>query len=593
MTSNTNDIPSQINALNSILMIYIGILLCVMSSSVFANSMPSNDAAHSNHNKQVSSQSLINNELGLSLYSNAVSYGQIEFNLSSYIVKSLRNSNKPRHTAIHHANTFLIENWDHQYLPLLDGLPINVKGKSLTISINQGDTEFFIATDKEQALFSSNGQVIWKHETKETAIEAIIHQNKQTIIVRYDNDIIRWYDYKKGKILFSLYVSPESLQWVIWASSGYYDSSDPDFSLSILESNSINIHQLRDYLFRPGLIKTIINNKDSSAIPAIELPKQLTPIKISILDTDEQQIQFCISSSSNKPKSVLFTVDGVTVQRKIISHLDDSQHCKQVAIFSKIQSDTDYLLSVRAFDLDSRVWSDKFNHTVSSTSSVPRDNKATQQTLSKVIYIVNKSKQSISTKNKQLFSTYFDNTSIRHLDLSSYNKKPNIAKPDGPFILYLSSDCSLSSNDILFSSKNQHTQTMRLSRLKNNLQITNERHSLVFIDCFISDKEFNRFKAKQFTHNFMFETGRNVLVQFSIKEEKHLPKKESFMMRTLEKALNGGADEDDSLSINSKEFMNFMIRTLPEITFEGTGDSGITFNQIKDTNVFRLPISLE
>lgn len=593
MASNLNNFLSQINILNKIFVLSACSLCASYSSTIHAESVSSiefNDINPYTVSTGLKNSSNINNQLSASLFSPTISYGQVEFNLLTLAAKPLRNVNTHRHIAKQQADSFLIENWNHQFLPLLNGLPIQVDGKSLALAINETETQFFIATNKEHALFSNTGNLIWKHDASELATDVLITENQQHIIIRYSDNIIRWYNYQDGEILFSLFIDPVTLQWIIWSPKGYYDSSEPNFASLTIENgktSNITLSQLRYYLFRPAIIHKIINSESIDSNEMITLPKNLTPPTVSLINETEQLVNFCITNPSNSVSRVIFSINDVSVQRKKTSISNNNQQCSQVATFNKTPSHSGYFLTILAFDLDSKIWSKKLKHEISPTSFASEDKNTKLN--SKVIYINNESDNKISTKNSQLISSYFNKASFQHLNLSS-NKTTKTSssneKHDGPFILYLSSGCQVTADDIQFSLTKKSSPKMTLSRLKNNLQATSNNYGLVFIDCLISEKEFNRHHAKQNIHNFMFETGRTTLVQFS-------SKKESYMMATLARATGGEADENDDLYINSDELMKFMITTLPETTFEGSGDSGIIFSQETKNNIFVLPITLE
>ena len=593
MTSTIYNFFSQIKQLNKILILSAHILFASYSSTILAelvSSIEFNGVNPHSASSGLKNNSNINNPLSLSLFSRTISYGQVEFNLLTLTAKPLRNISTHRHMAKQDADSFLIENWNHQFLPLLNGLPIQISGKSLAIAINDTETQFFIATDKEHALFSNTGKLLWKHNESELATDALITQNLKYIIVRYSNNIIRWYDYQKGEQLFSLFIDPETLQWIIWSPKGYYDSSEPNFSSLTIENSNVNdisLSQLRFYLFRPAIIQKIINNESIDSMEVTKLPTNLTPPTVSLLNETEQLINFCITSPSNSTIRVIFSINDVSVQRKTTSISNNNRQCSQIATFNKKSSHAGYFLSILAFDLDSKIWSTKLKHEIPPTSLISENKN--NKTISKVIYINNESDKIISTKNSQLISNYFNKAILQHLNLSSNKKtKTNSSteKHEGPFVLYLSSGCHVTANDIQFSLTKKSAPKMTLSGLKSKLQATNNNYGLVFIDCLISKKEFNRHHAKQNIHNFMFETGRTTIVQFS-------NKKESFMMETLARASNGEADENDDLSIDSHELMKFMTTTLPETTFEGSGDSGIIFSQETIGNIFVLPIVFE
>ncbi|MCK5336835.1 MAG: hypothetical protein KAQ67_11770, partial [Gammaproteobacteria bacterium] len=307
MTLDFNNSPAVSNTKISVMIIAVLCLILLFASKLLL--------ANTLHTAQLST----------SLYSHTINFDQVEFNLLTRSVSNRPNPGSSQRTAKLQANSFSIKHWQQQYLPLLDDLPVKVNGKSLTISINDDETQFFIATDKEQALLSSKGDIIWRHEIKEFASEAVISYDQQYIIVRYNNDIVRWYDYQSGDRLFSLFIQPESLQWIIWSANGYYDSSDPDFEPVTFEHNntgSTSLSQLRHYLFRPDIIQKAVAGDRTALLAAIKLPKDTTAPSISSLndiDDSNEKLFFCIKNSSSGPVRVIFAMNDVTIQRKTIS----------------------------------------------------------------------------------------------------------------------------------------------------------------------------------------------------------------------------------------------------------------------------------
>lgn len=527
----------------------------------------------------------ITDELGASLYSRSISYGEIEFNLETRSATKRFNTSTPRRIAKIFSSGFSIKNWKQQYLPLLNDLPIKINGKALTISINDTENQFFIASDKEQMLVSSSGKILWKHSVHETTSEAIITEDEQYIIIRYKNDIIRWLDYKTGYTLFSLFVQPDTLQWVIWTPEGYYDSSYPeldslDINASITRQNSFT--QLRHYLFRPDIVSQVMANDSPQSIVRPLIPSDITAPVISSLDTlsepDGGRIAYCINAMPEAPVSVFFSINNTTVQSKTKLTLSENSHCQYMAYFNKPTLSNDYLLTARAYDLKNNIWSLRSDQTITSKNRIEQDN-------SRLLFVTDKIN---SSRNPLLIPLTKNAQSILNVERYFHNPKHK-----APFILYLSSYCTITENDIYFASSSTNQKTLSLSKLSEGLQSMNNANSLVFIDCHVTDDDINRHITKKLIHNFMFETGRSSLVQFSNAKELKTGSKDSYMITTLGLAISGSADKNDDLSIDSNELMNFMITTLPEATFEGSGDAGIIYSQIRRDNVFKLPVNLK
>jgi len=533
--------------------------------------------------------------LSISRYDNSIFYSGFGYDLNQHkvikqlpVIDSLQQSKTK-------ADSFSIKNWSQQYLPLLNRVPVKINGKSLTISIDEIEDSFFIATDQEHSRIDRYGKIIWKHATDEIVTQALITPDQQTLILRFENNVVSWYSFKNGTKLFSLFIQPETLQWILWSPQGYYDASEPDFSPITFQHNkttNIKLSQLRYFAFKPDVVQQIIKNEllaSDKVLPDINLPDDMSPPVIRLQErngSDEDSMSFCIQSSNDHPVTVSFAINGVITHRKTTSRSDisKSSDCSYEMRYFSPPSIANYDLTVLAFDLTDNIWSNKYQHSISTGAM-----KVMEHPDTKIIYL-NKS-HAKRLRNKVLFEDYFKAGSVENFGAAS-NSKTNTSvnsAQNSPFVFYLSAVCEVTEDDINFMSINTSKKFLTISQLTTRLQATKIASSIILLDCYSNGITANQTALKKILHNFQFATGRNFIFQFSQTQ----PVKQSNMMKTLGIATAGEADFNDDLTIDSNELMKFMIKSLPEESFSENGEAGFIYSHINKRNIFEIPALLD
>jgi len=604
MTQDLDNIMSQNNKKLSILAITVVFLINIFTICNTANASVLSEALmhkiqttsiqETHANKQLDTP-VRNTALSMSRYNNSIFYAGFGFNLNQHKVIKQFPVIDSLHLSKTEADSFSIKNWSQQYVPLLNGIPVKINGKSLTICIDALEDSFFIATNQQHARIDRNGNIVWKHTTDEIVTQALISADQQTLILRFENNVISWYSFNNGTRLFSLFIQPDTQQWILWSPQGYYDASEPDFSPVSVQLNkltNISLSQLRYFAFKPAVIQQIIKNEFLSvgkSLPDIVLPDKLRPPIIHLQEngsSDKDSINFCIQSLNHHPVTTTFAVNGVITQRKTTSHaeISKSSDCSYEISYNITQLADNDDLTVHAYDLTHNVWSDKYQQRI-STSIV----KAMAQTDTKIIYI-NKS-QIRSSRIKAIFKSYFKNDTVISFG-PAINHKTEISlnsAQDSPFMFYLSAACEVTENDIYFKPIKSSKSFLTISQLTTRLQATQNASSIILLDCHSDAITSNQAALRRILHNFQFETGRNFIFQLSQIQ----PITKSSMMRTLEIATAGEADFNDDLKIDSNELMRFMTKSLPEVSFSENGEAGFIFSHTNNRNVFEIPASLD
>ena len=548
-------------------------------------------------NKALSQNIKPSDAFGLSSFNNnVITIGLNQFDL---INQSISKSNYSEDSLIKPktiAQSFTIQNWDNQYLPILNGIPLKVNGKSLAISISEDEKTFFIISDIEKVLFSESGHVIWKRVSSGQAIKSIITPDKKHIITQYSSGLIEWYDYHDGHTHFSLYVDPDMHNWIIWSPNGYYNSSSPHFFPVVFNSKdnmSVNLAQLQETLYQPAYIQSlIIGNAPQATDSKLDISR-LTPPHISFISKnnviESTDLKLCVKLEEKSPVDVVFALSEVTIQRihyPASEFLTDAT-CSLIINFPRPQLDgEEKVLSVRAYDLNNKVWS---------------------STVYKYLYPLQKAEKKSTVdvlitnsldkryKNEELISKTLKSANVRKPHFSKVSKlNGNTANTSSaPFIFYISTTCQIQKDDIVFTDIKTSSPFWSLSALETFLININSDKSLIIIDCVTKTRINDKLTVKKIIDNFISNTGRSLLAQFySYDQIDKSGLKHTFFIETLLQAIKGESDYNDDQSIDTEELKQFVSETLPVTIFEFTGENGITFKHDNPSEFFILPVQI-
>jgi len=507
-----------------------------------------------------------------------IQFNQLQFDLTDKHISTATSIDENANSPVTQAQSFKLTNWDKEYLPLLNNVPLNINGKSLALSISDDEEHFVLASDKETVLFTSTGKRVWHHIETATTISTLISVDKKFVISLFSNGVLRWLNYADGTPLFSLFISPETRDWIIWTPQGYYDASSPFFNplrFDTTSSASHSLSQLRDTLFSPENIALTLSaeNRPTSGISNNELVLPEVSFKVK----DEQQVDLCIKTLSSSPHDAMVAVNNVTFSRSVANPVKANSRpdCQFEAQAKLLPQQTIYNISVSAVSKPSSTRSLPVTQSVEFRSSLPSSSRtailiphySAKKKLPKLLNSGQRIQSPISQAIQKLNNTTYD-----------------------AFILYLAADCNVVENDIdLFSGDGRNN--IRLSQLSYVLQNVNIINSLIAIDCKIAADTVNTLATKRLLYNFIADTGRSTIAQFITKQQLALAtKKQTILESVIIDALQGEADLDDDLSINSAELLDYINQNLPLKNFELTGYRG-NFYIYKDLqNNFDLPL---
>ena len=531
---------------------------------------------------------------GLSSFNNnIIVIGSNQFDLVNQIISQSNypevTLNKPKTIA----QSFSIQNWDNQYLPLLNGIPLKVNGKSLAISIAEDEKTFFLISNSEKVLFSESGHVLWKRASTGQAINSVITPDKKHIIIQYSSGLIEWIDYKGGYTLYSLYIDPDMQNWIIWSPKGYYNSSSSQFFPVVFDTtnnNSINLAQLQETFYQPAYIQSLINgNSPPDTNSRIDFSR-LSPPQISFVSKnnviDSTDLKLCIKLEEKNPIDIVFALGDVTIQRihYPASKLLTGATCTLNVNFPRPQlSGEEKVLSVRAYDVNNKIWSTtvyKYLYPVQKSETKPEVQVLITNSLNK------------KYNNEDLTTKALSKAEVKKVHFSKISKLSNNAN-NMPFIFYLSATCQIKKDDILFTDIKTSSPFWSLSALETFLININSDKSLVIIDCLTESKINNRLTIKKLIDTFISNTGRSLMAQFySYEQLDKSDLKHTFFIEALLRAIEGESDYNDDQIIDSDELKRFVKDTLPVTIFEYTGENGITFNHDNPSELFNLPLKI-
>ena len=536
-----------------------------------------------------------NSIFAVSQFHNTIRTGELLFNLLDLTILKRSEDQQTFPENKISAQTFYISNWQNQYIPLLNDTPIKIKGKSLALSVSEDESEFFLISDKERILFTMTGNPIWNKPETHSATNAVITKNKKYIIVKYINDVIKWYDFKNGENIFSLYIDTESLQWIIWTPDGYFDHSETSFnplSLTDKYQNSINLVQLRNHLFRPDIIQKIIlgQTPDNTKFSTRDISIPHLTILTKPSDLSNHSIHYCIQNKFKHPIDVVYSSDNITVQKKSFSieEFNSKAQCQYAGNFINTKSKAN--IELRAIDLTTNLWS----QSISLKNAYPKQ----IDTPSEAKVFLNNSNLKQPDKNIKQFLKFIkkENSEIikRLPNMTTDKLAPGTPIDNNSYIHYISASCEIKNNDIFFKDIASNKSFLKLSELKHFFQTLEITNNLLLLDCLTAEEQLNKYTIKKIIKDFEYETGRSFLANFYNKQQlKNSKLSMSFMMTGISQALSGEADNDDNSIITSNEFLSYLNSSLPSILFEHTGENGIIFSHSNPGNTFILPIKTE
>jgi WD40 repeat protein len=120
-----------------------------------------------------------------------------------------------------------INHWQNSDQPRLNGQPLALEPyeTARSLAIAPDADSFVIGTAWYLRRFDRSGTPHWQVPTPDTAWGVNISADGRLVVAAFGDGTIRWYRYADGKEVLALFVHKETLEWVLWTPSGYYDAS--------------------------------------------------------------------------------------------------------------------------------------------------------------------------------------------------------------------------------------------------------------------------------------------------------------------------------------------------------------------------------
>ena len=113
-----------------------------------------------------------------------------------------------------------IENWRNTDTPKLNGrkLPFKDNEVSRSIAVSADETFFILGSGWAIRRFTSDGDLVWSLPS-DGAWGVNLADDDKLLVVAEASGIIRWLDARTGTELQSLFVQPETKEWIVWSSA--------------------------------------------------------------------------------------------------------------------------------------------------------------------------------------------------------------------------------------------------------------------------------------------------------------------------------------------------------------------------------------
>lgn len=514
-----------------------------------------------------------------------VYFDNLSFNLLNRQLSASFSTSESTYRSLTSAQTFSLSNWNNEYIPILNGAPLDLVGKSLATAISEDEKQVVLISDKESVLYTISRQRIWTHPETDSAISVVISPDKQFVITRFSNGSIRWQNFSDGKILFSAFIKKATKQWIIWSPEGLFDNSDPDFIpllYQIKPGKNIPLSNLKLKLFDPVKVQQIFTSVDKIT----EEPPQETFPEIEFKSRLFDQANLCIRSSEKHNMKAYISINDVTVKTFKLSpeKYNSGSTCQFEILYKLGPFHTINKVSAKVRDMQRLVESKTPPQTLDFASIDPPN-------MSNRFFIVNTNDS--TKKFIKRITPHFKDETVVNLSPDSLEVLNKEIRPSKliSYTFMLTSYCQLSDNDILFKQSPSSKAFLSLNKLKDKLQNQNILKSLLLVECINLKKKTDVLKIKKIIFPFFSDTGRSALFFFPSKRQIKQPSdKTSVMQKLLLAAKDGDADLNDDLSVTNEELLKYLEQNIQLLTFESSGENAIVFTYYNPLTRYNLPL---
>lgn len=213
-----------------------------------------------------------------------------------------------------------VTDWKNSYSPKLNGnklsfLKTNESSRSVDISSNN---KVVFGANFSIYCLDNTGNKLWEAPVQGVAWAVNISGNNKVVAAALGNGTINWYRMTDGKLLLTLYVHPETNQWVLWTPSGYYDCSTGAEDLigwhvnngKDKEASFYPISKFRSIYYRPDVVGKVLETLDEEFAlqRANEESGKKTVVKTDITQMLPPTVAIISPESGTSVKSTKITI---------------------------------------------------------------------------------------------------------------------------------------------------------------------------------------------------------------------------------------------------------------------------------------------
>ncbi|MBC7777921.1 MAG: caspase family protein, partial [Phycisphaerae bacterium] len=212
----------------------------------------------------------------------------------------------PKRQLLESASVFPAAATDRNGLQLSDWLNNTnpkLNGKSLSLleqyelcrsaAVATGGTGIVLGASWNLYCADASGNLRWKQPVPGTTWCVNIDPTKQVVVAALGDGTIRWYRFRDGKHLLTLYIHPDRKRWVLWTPGGYFDCAPGAEDLLGWHVNQGADHEaayyplskFRDRFYRPDVIDRILETYDEDlALQDADAARGKTSSRSTLLD---------------------------------------------------------------------------------------------------------------------------------------------------------------------------------------------------------------------------------------------------------------------------------------------------------------------
>ncbi|MBD3383951.1 hypothetical protein GF407_03400 [candidate division KSB1 bacterium] len=259
-----------------------------------------------------------------------------------------------------------VSDWAGTYSPKINDQTVEFLEKyerCRSADISSDGRQIVLGTGWHLYSADPNGTQLWKTDSQSTVWSVNISGNGNVVVSAQGNGVIEWYRMSDGKPLLSLYVHPESRQWIVFTANGYYDASPGAERYIGWHLNQgpdatgyfFPVSKFRSRYYRPDVIDNLLVTLDEGK--ALRLAdtagnrktnttsiKNLLPPVVSIVkpsynqavSTEHLTIEYTAESPDSEPiMNVRFMIDGRPVENQRGLKMVSERCCKKTITIPK------------------------------------------------------------------------------------------------------------------------------------------------------------------------------------------------------------------------------------------------------------------